>query len=108
MPQLLLVEPPTVLNPTAQPHRRTLFITVPPCALYFAPASLSTMREHTATTEPLVSPLQFNYLSYCIQLFRERLSQKLCTRQSRKVIWDMINILVLDTVAVEPTFVAFL
>ena len=40
-----------------------------------------------------------------IQLFRERLSQKLCTRQSRKVIWDMINTLVLDTVAVEPTFV---
>ena len=26
----------------------------------------------------------------------------------RKVIWDMINTLVLDTVAVEPTFVAFL
>ena len=43
-----------------------------------------------------------------IQLFRERLSQKLCTRQSRKVIWDMINTLVVDTVAVEPTFVAFL
>ena len=43
-----------------------------------------------------------------IQLFRERLSQKLCTQQSRKVIWDMINALVLDTVAVEPTFVAFL
>ena len=43
-----------------------------------------------------------------IQLFRERLSQKLCTRQSRKVIWDMINTLVVDTVAVEATFVAFL
>ena len=26
----------------------------------------------------------------------------------RKVIWNMINTLVLDTVAVEPTFVAFL
>ena len=26
-----------------------------------------------------------------IQLFRERLSEKMCTRQSRKVIWDMIN-----------------
>ena len=35
-------------------------------------------------------------------------SQKLCTQQSRKVIWDMISTLVLDTVAVEPTFVAFL
>ena len=43
-----------------------------------------------------------------IQLFRERLSEKLCTRHSRKVIWDMINILFPDTVAVEPTFVAFL
>ena len=42
-----------------------------------------------------------------IQLFRERLLQKLCTRQSRKVIWDMINTLVLETVAVEPTFVTF-
>ena len=26
----------------------------------------------------------------------------------RNIIWDMINTLVLDTVAVEPTFVAFL
>ena len=43
-----------------------------------------------------------------IQLFLERLSQNLCTRQSRKVIWDMINTLVPDTVAVEPTFVGFL
>ena len=44
----------------------------------------------------------------CIQLFRERLSEKRCTRQSRKVIWDMINTLFLMTVVVEPTFVAFL
>ena len=27
----------------------------------------------------------------CIQLFRESLSQKMCTRQNRKVIWDMIH-----------------
>ena len=33
-----------------------------------------------------------------------RLSEKMCTRQSRKVIWDMIN----TTVAVGPIFVAFL
>ena len=45
---------------------------------------------------------------YSIQLFRERLSEKMCTRQSRKVISDMINTLFLTTVAVEPTFVAFL
>ena len=44
---------------------------------------------------------------FYIQLFRQRLSQKLCTRQSRKVIWDMINTLVVDTVAVESTFVTF-
>ena len=43
-----------------------------------------------------------------LQLFRERLSEKQCTRQSRKVIWDMINTLVRDTLAVEPLFVAFL
>ena len=36
---------------------------------------------------------------------------KMCTRQSRRVIWDMINTLFLTTphtVAVENTFVAFL
>ena len=33
---------------------------------------------------------------------------KMCTRQSPKVIWDMINTLFLTTVPVEPTFVAFL
>ena len=32
-----------------------------------------------------------------IQLFRERLWEKMCTRQSRKVIWDMINTLFLTT-----------
>ena len=32
---------------------------------------------------------------------------KMCTRQSRKVIWDMINTLFL-TLTVEPTFVALL
>ena len=32
---------------------------------------------------------------------------KMCTRQSRKVLWDMINTLFLTAVAVEPTFVAF-
>ena len=28
-------------------------------------------------------------------VFRERLSEKMCTRQSRKVMWDMINTLFL-------------
>ena len=45
---------------------------------------------------------------FCIQLFRERLSEEMRTRQSRKVIWDMINTLFVTTEAVEPTFVAFL
>ena len=43
----------------------------------------------------------------CIKLFQER-SEKMYTEQSRKAIWDMINTLFLTTVAVEPTFVAFL
>ena len=43
-----------------------------------------------------------------IQLFWERLLQKMCTQQSRKVIWDMIETLFLATEAVEPTFFAFL
>ena len=33
---------------------------------------------------------------------------KMCTRQSRKAIWDMINTMFLTTTPVEPTFVAFL
>ena len=33
------------------------------------------------------------FIESAIQLFRERLSQKMCTRQSRKVIWDMVNTL---------------
>ena len=43
-----------------------------------------------------------------IQLFRERLSDQMRTRQSQKVRWDMINTLFERTEAVEPTFVAFL
>ena len=37
----------------------------------------------------------------------EKVVRKKCKRQSRKVIWDMINTLFLTTVAVKPTFVAF-
>ena len=42
-----------------------------------------------------------------IELFRERLSEKMCTRQPQKVLRDMINTLFLTTVAGEPTLVAF-
>ena len=52
--------------------------------------------------------LRMNIRNVYSYIFRERLSQKLSTRHSRKVIWDMINTLVLDTAAVEPTFIAFL
>ena len=51
--------------------------------------------------------MNLNVQHFSIQLSRERLSEKMCTRQSRKVIWDMIDTLFLTTVAVEPTFVAF-
>ena len=34
---------------------------------------------------------QFPPGSIFIQLFQKRLSEKMCMRQSRKVIWDMIN-----------------
>ena len=45
-----------------------------------------------------------------VQLFRERLSEKMCKRQSRKVIWDMIITLFLmsTTVTVESSIVTFL
>ena len=35
-----------------------------------------------------------------IQLFRETLSEKMCTRQSRKVKWDMTNTL---SLTLKPT-----
>ena len=47
------------------------------------------------------------YQMYSVQLFRGRLSEKMCTRQFRKVIrYDQFT--VPDTVAFEPTFVTFL
>ena len=38
----------------------------------------------------------------------EKGCRKKCARQSRKVMWDMINTLFVTIEAVEPTFVAFL
>ena len=52
--------------------------------------------------------LCLNLLIERIQLFRERLSEKMCTQQSRKVTWDMINTLFLMIAAVEFICVAFL
>ena len=58
-----------------------------------------------------VIAMEGKYLLSCVALrestytaFRERLSEKMCTRQFRKVIWDMIDTLFLTTVAVEHTF----
>ena len=58
----------------------------------------------SACPEGIYSPIHFRHQSGAlttellsvldsIQLFRERLLEKMCTRQSRKVIWDMINTL---------------
>ena len=75
---------------------------------------------HSATTQSLIHIIQhLNETVHCgngslIKIFHSavwqlytaisrRLSEKMCTRQSRKVIWDMIDILFLTTVAVEPT-----
>ena len=43
-----------------------------------------------------------------IQLYFEKVVAKTVHATIPKGNWDMINTLVLDTVAVEPTFVAFL
>ena len=52
------------------------------------------------TCKPTIPSGPYTELMRYIQLFRERLSEKMCTRQSQKVIWDIIN--------TQPTFVAFL
>ena len=41
-----------------------------------------------------ITPYASGKMKY-IQLFRERLSEKMCTRQSRRVTWDMFNTLFL-------------
>ena len=70
--------------------------------------SLISRTVDTQKTQGLKRLIVLWFRSCCIQLFRESLSRIKCTRQSRKVIWDMINTLFLMTVAVEPTFVTFL
>ena len=48
-------------------------------------------RKHNSVLTILLTAFLLTY----IQLFQEGLSEKMCTRQSRKVIWDMINTLFL-------------
>ena len=57
-----------------------------------------------SATQPFLVSVVVNLYTY----FEKGCRKKKCTLQSRKVIWDMINTLFLTTVAVEPTFVAFL
>ena len=47
-------------------------------------------------------------VGFDIQLFRERLSQKMSTQQNRKGSMGYDQYAVPETVAVEPTFVTFL
>ena len=54
-------------------------------------STLSYQNYKTQTVVPKHCELQHFY----IQLFRERLSEKLCTRQSQRVIWGTINTLFL-------------
>ena len=64
--------------------------------------------QDTSTACIIVIAQSTYVVVFRIQLFRERLSEEMRTRQSRNVIWDMINTLFVTTEAVEPTFVAFL
>ena len=50
----------------------------------------------------------FSLLNFSYSYFEKDCQKKMCTRQSRKVIRDMIIALFLTTVAVEPTLVGFL
>ena len=48
-------------------------------------------KTSTKKTEETLSTRTSETASIDVQLFRERLSEKMCKRQSRKVVWDMIN-----------------
>ena len=66
------------------------------------------LKSKVKTDDSLISIFLATIPCLCIQLFGERLTPKKCTQQSRKVIWDIIITPYLTTVAVEPTFFAFL
>ena len=62
----------------------------------------------TASTCSLIIYLVYVLIYvFNIQLFRERLSEKMCTRQPRKVIWNMINILFLTSCSCRTDFCCF-
>ena len=53
-------------------------------------------RAHVKITRQWKStPSRYLFIIKRIQLLRDSLSEKMCTRQSRKVIWDTINSLFL-------------
>ena len=49
----------------------------------------------------------FALVCTCIQLFRERLSTKMCTRQSRKVIWNVGQYIVPGVLSCRTYFCCF-
>ena len=61
----------------------------PPKNCYITP--LSSHSGNLSTTGAFFCPQSGLCEEVRLHLFRERLSEKLCTRQSRKVSWDMIN-----------------
>ena len=73
------------------------------CLSLLARQSMSMLTELPGMVTVLEQFFHFEYSDsytcnihhYCTQLFRERLTEEMCTRQSRKVIWDMINTLFL-------------
>ena len=69
------------------------------CALIYSKITKITSVDDL--TQIMIVGIQFTAIS-------RKVVGKMCTRQSRKVLWDMINTLFLTTVAIEPTFVAFL
>ena len=66
---------------------------------------MQNLQVFTVTNVSLIYLLLL-YVYNHLQLFWERLSEKMCRQQSRKVIWDRINTLFL-TLADEPYFCCF-
>ena len=73
---------------------------LPFCLLFLFPSSSISWAMHARGKYLVLQPTFLGFRVFDIrfghiQLFRERLSEKMCTRQSRKVIWDMCNTLLL-------------
>ena len=73
------------------------------CARKWSPVSQSVELSHFFSRS--VSP---TILEPITGLFRDRLSTKICTRQSRNVLWDIINLLFLTYRSCRTYFCCFL